>query len=188
MLNRPFSDLRLFGYDVIVADPPWDFRTYSDRGGSKSAKAHYKTMSFADIESVPVGHLARGDCLLLLWTCGWALPHAIETVKAWGFVFKSEMIWRKVFKSGAPRMGTGYRVRTMHEPIIVATIGNPEHKAFPSVFDGIAREHSRKPREFYDLVAGATPNAVRCDLFAREVHSGFDGWGAEYGKLASEAA
>jgi len=57
------------------------------------------------------------------------------------------------------------------------------HKAFPSVFDGLAREHSRKPDEFYRMVAERTPDQDRCDLFSRETRPGFDGWGREHGKF-----
>lgn len=189
-MTWPFEPLRLFSYEVIVADPPWDFENYSEAGTKKGADPHYAVMPLATIKALPVGQLARGDCLLLLWACGCMLPQALEVMQAWGFVFKSEMIWRKVFPSGKPRMGTGYRVRTMHEPILVGTIGRPKHKAFPSIFDGIAREHSRKPDTFYDLVGAQTPLAIaRADLFSRESRANFEGWGAEHGKFdATEAA
>ena len=63
---------------------------------------------------------------------------------------------------------------TTHEPILVCTVGNPRHKAFPSTFDGVAREHSRKPDEFYDLVLSHTPKAIRrADLFSRQTRPGF---------------
>jgi N6-adenosine-specific RNA methylase IME4 len=73
---------------------------------------------------LPVGQLARGDCLLLLWTCGWAMAtgQAQAVARAWGFKPQSEMIWRKLTANGKPRMGTGYRVRTLHEPILAATM------------------------------------------------------------------
>jgi N6-adenosine-specific RNA methylase IME4 len=147
-------------------------------------------MSLDAIKALQVGLLARGDCLLLLWTCGWAMAtgQAQEVVRAWGFTPQSEMVWRKLTASGKPRMGTGYRVRTLHEPILVATIGHPTHKPLPSLFDGIAREHSRKPDEFYDIVAEHTPTAMRrADLFARETRPGFDGWGNEAGKFDASA-
>jgi N6-adenosine-specific RNA methylase IME4 len=182
----PFCDLPPLSYDVIVADPPWDFKNYSPAGTAKGADPHYSVMSLEAIKALPVGLLARGDCLLLLWTCGWAIAtgQAQEVARAWGFIPQSEMVWRKLTASGKPRMGTGYRVRTLHEPILVATIGHPTHKPLPSLFDGIAREHSRKPDEFYGIVTEHTPAALRrADLFARETRPGFDGWGNEVGKF-----
>lgn len=180
-----FGALRTFGYDVIVCDPPWDFELYSEAGEGKSAKAHYQTMPLAEIEALRVGDLARGDCLLLLWCCEWIPPVARQRVlDAWGFTYKTSIVWRKTTKRGKVRMGPGYRARTMHEPVIVATVGNPQHKAFPSVFDGVAREHSRKPDEFYGLVEASAPSAVRADLFARQPREGWSVWGNEAEKFA----
>ncbi|MGY3607642.1 MULTISPECIES: MT-A70 family methyltransferase [unclassified Bradyrhizobium] len=189
--------MRMFGYDVIVADPPWTFELRSAAGGGKSPQAHYRCMSLDDIKALPVGQLARGDCLLLLWTCGWAMAtcQAQEVAKAWGFTPITEMSWRKTTANGAIRMGPGYRVRTMHEPILVCTLGNPEHTALESAdrfdirLDGAAREHSRKPVEFYQHVVDCTPNAVlRADLFSRESRPGFDTWGDECTKFDGVAA
>lgn len=188
MSERPFGNLRIFGYSVIEVDPPWSYDRWSDTNQKKGAADKYETMDTADIAALPVGHLARGDCLLLLWACGCMLPQALHVMQSWGFVFKSEIIWRKVTKNGKPRMGTGYRVRTMHEPILVGTIGHPDHGAFPSIFDGVAREHSRKPEEWYGLVADRTPGLERCALFTRESRPGFDCWGKEHGKFNQEAA
>jgi N6-adenosine-specific RNA methylase IME4 len=180
-MTWPFEPLRMFGYDVIVADPPWKYDRWSETNQSKGAADHYETMDTAAIAALPVGHLARGDCVLLLWACGCMLPQALDVMRAWGFVYKSEIVWRKVFPSGSPRMGTGYRVRTMHEPLLLGTIGRPEHGALPSLMSGIAREHSRKPDEVYREIELRTPRANRCDLFARESRYGFDTWGDQVG-------
>lgn len=191
------NNMRMFGYDVIVADPPWTFELRSEAGEGKSPQAQYQCMSLDAIKALPVGQLARGDCLLLLWTCGWAMAtcQAHEVAKAWGFNPVTEMAWRKTTKAGAVRMGPGYRVRTMHEPILVCTLGNPVHKAMESTdrydirIDGIAREHSRKPVEFYEHVVACTPRAVlRADLFSRESRPGFDTWGDESTKFNEAAA
>lgn len=183
-----FGSLAMFGYDLIVADPPWDFGLYSEAGQAKSAKAHYTTMSLADIMALRVGDLARGDCLLLLWCCEWMPPAARQDVlDAWGFAYKTTIIWRKTTRNGKVRMGPGYRARTMHEPVIVATIRNPKHAAFPSIFDGVAREHSRKPDEFYRMVEAVAPTAARADLFSRQRRLGWVSWGNEVEKFAIQA-
>jgi N6-adenosine-specific RNA methylase IME4 len=193
----PFQQMCPLSYDVIVADPPWTFELRSEAGEGKSPQAHYECMSLDAIKALPVGQLARGDCLLLLWTCGWAMAtcQAQEVAKAWGFLPVTEMSWRKTTPAGAVRMGPGYRVRTMHEPILVCTLGNPMQRALESTdifdirLDGIAREHSRKPVEFYDHVVACTPKAIRrADLFSRETRPGFDGWGNEATKFDKEIA
>lgn len=94
------------------------------------------------------------------------------------------MIWRKLTPNGKVRMGTGYWTRSMHETILIGVIGKPrKFSAFPSLFDGVAREHSRKPEEFYDLVAKHTNGVRRADLFSRVNRPGFDNWGNEVGKF-----
>ena len=180
-----FGALQMFGYDVIIADPPWDFENYSDAGTLKGADPHYAVMKLDGIKALRIGELARGDCLLLLWSTGWAVAtgQAQAVASAWGFSPVTEMVWEKRTASGKRRMGTGYRVRTMHEPILVCAMGNPRHSPLPSSFDGVAREHSRKPDEFYQIVSTATPSACRADLFSRETRDGFSGWGNEHGKF-----
>lgn len=177
-----FEPLNPFGYDVVVVDPPTTFDLYSDKGSEKSAGAHYDLMSWDELERLPVGHLARANAVLLLWACAPTLPKSLRLMEAWGARYKTELVWRKVTRSGKPRMGTGYRARTMHESVLVGVFGDERqiHDAFPSVFDGVARAHSQKPIEFYKMVQFKTAGMDRCDLFARERHSGFDGWGNEY--------
>ena len=104
---------------------------------------------------------------------------------AWGFTYKSAFVWRKLTSGGKPRLGTGYRVRTMHEPVLLGTIGNPLHKPFPSIFDGLAREHSRKPEEFFALVDSAVAQCARAELFARQKREGWDSWGNETERFAA---
>lgn len=184
-----FEILQPLSFDVIVVDPPWPFELYSAAGEKKSAAAQYRTMPFEQIAQLPVSQLARGDCLVLMWATEAIRPVAHEIMKAWGVTYKSAFVWRKVTKRGLVRMGTGYRVRSMHEPVLLGTIGNPAHGAFPSIFDGIAREHSRKPDEFYELVRSKTKNAIhRLDLFSRETRPGFTGWGDQSTKYDAPSA
>lgn len=184
----PFGDLNPLTYEVIVCDPPWDFANYSDKGTLKGADPHYDVMPLAQILALPVGMLARGDAMLLLWGTAPMLPQQIEVMRCWGFAYKTHLIWRKTTARGKVRVGTGYVARSMHEIVLVGTIGQPRLiGAFPSLFDGIAREHSRKPDEFYELVGMRTVGARRADLFSRQRRSGFDAWGREADKFEAVA-
>jgi N6-adenosine-specific RNA methylase IME4 len=175
-------------YEVIVCDPPWRFRTWSETNQAKSASRHYQLMRTEDIAALPVRDLAQKDCLLLLWSTGAMQPQAFDVMKAWGFTYKSQMMWRKTTPSGKVRMGTGYWTRSMHEPVLIGVLGKPrKFSAFPSVFDGVAREHSRKPEKFYDLVNKHTFGVRRADLFSRQVRPGFDAWGDETEKFSVAA-
>ncbi|WBU27543.1 MT-A70 family methyltransferase [Rhodopseudomonas palustris] len=183
-MDWPFGNLRPLYYDVVVADVPAYYETYSERGQLKSAHAHYDCMPLEDIMALPVDRLVRSNSLLLLWAWGWSIAtcQAHRIARAWGFIPITTFTWRKVTPNGKVRMGPGYRVRTTDEHILLCTMGNPDHKPFRS-FDGIAREHSRKPDEFYQQVIKCTPRAFRADLFSREIREGFDGWGDELGKF-----
>ena len=183
--RAPFSDMAAGSYTVIVADPPWQFRLWSETNLQKSPAKHYGLMTTAGVCALPVESLAAPDCVLLLWTSAPMLFDAGDVARAWGFPkYVSRTAWRKTYKSGAQAMGCGYWVRTMHEDVLIFTRGKPRiAKAFPSLFDGVRREHSRKPDEFYDLVTARTPGAKRADLFSRESRPGFDGWGNEHGKF-----
>lgn len=184
-MSAGFDDLAPLSHDVIVADPPWQFETRSEMGLLKSADAQYETMTAAAIMAMPVHRVARGDCLLLLWTTGWAMATGLAAAvcSAWGFRPVTELVWVKTTPNGKRRMGPGYRARTIHEPILLGTIGNPRHRAFPSVFDGIAREHSRKPEAFYDLVEYHARPVSPLDLFSRQSRPGWTTWGHEAGKF-----
>ena len=90
-------------------------------------------------------------------------------------------MWIKRTINGKLRVGTGYIARSMHEPILICTKGSPGRLGFPSAFDGLAREHSRKPDEFYAILRKLTPGALRCDLFSGgEKRVGFQGWGESH--------
>ncbi|HMK89462.1 MAG TPA: MT-A70 family methyltransferase [Methylocystis sp.] len=185
----PFGDLPPLSFDVIAADPPWDFELRSAKGAKKSAVAHYATMSTADICALPVGQLAQRDCVLLLWATAPRLPEALDVMNSWGFAYKTMLIWRKTTPAGKVRVGTGYWARTMHEPVLIGALGSPaKASAFPSLFDGVAREHSRKPDEFFDLVERCTTGARRLDLFSRQRRPGWTAWGDETEKFSAAPA
>lgn len=183
-MQNPFPTLRP-PYDIIVADPPWAFKLRSNVNLEKSPARYYDLMTTADVAALPVESLAADNCILLLWTSAPMLFDGWEVAKGWGFPkYVSRTAWRKTYLSGKQAMGPGYWVRTMHEDVLIFTRGKPKiDKAFPSLFDGVRREHSRKPEEFYDLLRERTQGRKRADLFSRELRPGFDGWGNEHGKF-----
>jgi N6-adenosine-specific RNA methylase IME4 len=180
----PFSSLTP-PYEVIVADPPWTFKLWSNTNLTKSPGGQYQLMTTDDVCALPVESIAAPDCMLFLWTSAPMLFDARRVAESWGFPkYISRTSWRKTFQSGAQAMGCGYWVRTMHEDVLIFARGKPRvTKAFPSLFDGVRREHSRKPDEFYDMVRERTPDMNRVDLFARGSHEGFDTWGHERTKF-----
>lgn len=181
--------MRPLSYDFIMADPPWDFRTYSQEGQKKGPASHYKVMSLDDIKALPVGQLAGGDCLLWLWATHPMLPQQIEVVAAWGFKFVTSGVWIKRTKHGRLNFGTGYRLRCASEPFLIATNGNP-HTArnIRTVLEGPIRAHSQKPDEAYAIAEALCPHArSRADLFSRTDRPGWTAWGDETGKFGAAA-
>lgn len=85
-MNWPFGKLQMFGYEVVVADPPWEFELRSEKGIEKSPQRYYETMPVAEIKALPVANLVRHNSLLLLWTTGWAIAtgQAQDVARAWG--------------------------------------------------------------------------------------------------------
>lgn len=183
-----FGHLRPFEADFIMADPPWRWQAYSDKGLEKSPESHYETMTISDICALPVGDLAACDCLLWLWARAPMLPEALRVLDAWGFRFVTEGVWLKRSKHDKRHMGTGYVLRGEHEPFILAKRGEPKVKAVRSVIVGKVREHSRKPDEAYSAAEIMMPNARRYDLFSRQSRQGWESWGDEAGKFDGVAA
>ena len=127
-MGWPFGTLKPFSYDLIMADPPWPTRLYSEKGEAKSFATHYGAMSFEQIAALPVGQLAARDCILFLW-CTFPLlldggnpqrhyqgqdasrSRVGEVIKAWGFRYVSGGVWHKRTVNGKTGFGTGYRVR-----------------------------------------------------------------------------
>lgn len=188
MIIWPFRPHRHGTFDVIAADPPWLFSLRSVKGEGKSPQAHYSCMDLDAIKTLPVGDLAAKDCWLFLWTCAPLLDRGFEVMAAWGFAFKTRMSWRKVTKNGRPRVGPGFLVRSMTEDVLIGARGAPYFsRALPSIFDGEAREHSRKPEVFFDLVEDFAPKARRLDLFSRQSRPGWAAWGNEATKFDGAA-
>lgn len=184
-----FHSLPMFAYGLIMADPPWQFETYSSKGHEKAAQAKYDCMDLGAIKAMPVGELAAGDCVLWLWATNPMLPQAIDVINAWGFRYVTAGTWVKTTKHGKLAFGTGYRLRSANEPFLIATNGNPETaKNVRSVIMAEAREHSRKPDEAFAAAESLVPNVRRLELFSRQSRAGWDTWGNESTKFDEVAA
>lgn len=188
-MTWPFGDLKRHHYQLLVIDPPWVFKTYSEKGKEqKSPEVHYDCMSLDDIKALPVKDLAAEDAVVFLWTT-WpilASGQALDVLHAWGFTPKTGGHWHKTTKHGKIAFGTGYLVRCASEPWLLATQGDPRKflsKSARNAIVGPVREHSRKPEEafaWFDLFA---PRVSRCELFARQRREGWDVWGNEVEKF-----
>jgi N6-adenosine-specific RNA methylase IME4 len=79
-------------FATIYADPPW---AYENEASRAAAVNHYQTMSVDEICDEPVRELAEANAHLHLWTTNGFLNEAFRVIKAWGFEFKSCLVWTK---------------------------------------------------------------------------------------------
>lgn len=171
-------------FDVVLCDPPWRFSSNSEARPGRNVRRHYATMTADEIAALPVAEWAADKALLLLWTTSPLLDVAIHTLGAWGFRYKSHVVWDK------GRIGTGYWARSSHEPLLIATRGRPycPRPLFPSsVIQAPRREHSRKPDAVQDIIDARLPDARKLELFARQERAGWTCWGHETAKFEAVA-
>ena len=172
-------------YNVIYADPPWSFKTYSDKGKDRSPEKHYSVMSFKDICNMPVGNIARDNSVLLMWAIDPLLDKAFEVINAWGCTYKTvAFTWAKLNKSKPGFFtGLGYWTRGNPEMCLLATKGKPKRlsKSVPQLVVDKRREHSRKPDIMYQHIENLLEGPY-IELFARQKRNGWDSWGNEVNK------
>jgi N6-adenosine-specific RNA methylase IME4 len=164
-------------FRVIVLDPPW---RYGKRAADATRRGMcpYPDMDVREVCLLPVPTLAHEDCVLWLWTTNAFMREAYECLAAWGFEGKTILTWVK------ERMGTGDWLRGQTEHCLLAVRGRPTVTLTnqTTALLAPAREHSRKPDEFYRLVESLCPGS-KLEMFAREGRDGWTSWGAETGKF-----
>ena len=168
-------------YNIIYADPPWTFKTWSKKGGIKSPK--YEVMTINDIKKLPIDNIADKDCVLFIWVTYPLLKEGLDTIKQWNFHYKTcGFSWiKKNKKTDSLFWGLGYWTRANNEICLLATKGKPKRisrSVHQVVIDKI-REHSRKPDCVRDRIVELCGDLPRIELFAREKTKGWDVWGNE---------
>ena len=170
-------------YQVIYADPPWNYRVWSKKGAGRSAEAHYPTMSIEQIKALPVANMADRDCALFLWITFPMLKEAWSVMEAWGFTFRTAaFVWIKLNrKADSLFTGMGYWTRANAEICLLAARGQPRRKMknVHQVILSRIEEHSKKPEEARRRIEALMGDVPRVELFARQTAPGWDIWGDE---------
>jgi N6-adenosine-specific RNA methylase IME4 len=173
-------------YNVIYADPPWSFKTYSDKGKDRSPENHYNVMNFKDICNLPVNNIANDNSVLLMWVIDPLLDKAFKVIDAWGFKYKTVgFTWAKTNKKSLGFFtGLGYWTRGNPEMCLLATKGKPKRisKSVPQLVVDQRREHSRKPDIMYNHIENLLDGPY-IELFARTKRKGWDCWGNQTDKF-----
>ncbi len=170
-------------YRTIYADPPWQFQNRTGKVAPEHKRlARYGTMCLEDIKQLPVEDLADEKCHLYLWIPNALLPQGLDVMKAWGFEYKTNIIWEKVRHDGNPDgRGVGFYFRNVTEMLLFGIRGGNNRTLAPArsqvnLFRSHKREHSRKPDEIIPIIEACSPGPY-LELFARGDRPGWDMWG-----------
>ncbi len=190
-------------YDVILIDPPWQFRVWSEETGhGRSAESYYRTMNIEDLCRLPIQNIAADNCALFIWTVWPSIFEYIPPLlKAWDFEYKTKAFsWWKLNKQWhkhlAPLMmsysdyplleklffmGMGYYARANSEPCLLAVKGHMpvSDRGVRNFIIAPIREHSQKPVEQYSKIEALYPDQRYVELFARATRKGWDSIGNE---------
>ncbi len=166
-------------YNVIYADPPWE---YDNTGVHGAADHHYPTMPLEDISSLLDDQQIKiaDNAVLFLWATNPFLQDAFYVINAWGFEYKTNIVW---VKTDLVKPGSGFYVRGRHELLLICTRGSftplDPNIAPPigSVVIAPVQDHSNKPDEFYDIIERLYTSCNYIELFARQKRDGWEGWG-----------
>jgi N6-adenosine-specific RNA methylase IME4 len=179
-------------YGTILVDPPWRFENRTGKMAPEHRRLRrYRTMSLPEILALPVGELAAPKSHLYLWVPNALLAEGLEVLRAWGFVYKTNLVWYKIRKDGGPDgRGVGFYFRNVTELLLLGVRGSlrtlkPGRRQV-NLLEARKQHHSRKPDAFYELVERCSP-APRLELFARYPRLQWDQWGDELAPLQADA-
>lgn len=170
-------------FRTILADPPWQFQNRTGKMAPEHRRlTRYSTMSLDEVVSLPVAEIADATAHLYLWVPNALLLEGIQVLQAWGFQYKTNLIWHKVRKDGGPDgRGVGFYFRNVTEMVLFGVRGKGARTLAPgrrqvNFLATQKREHSRKPDEMYRLIESCSPGPY-LELFARGARPGWVAWG-----------
>jgi len=170
-------------FATIVADPPWQFENRTGKMAPEHKRLNrYPTLALDEIKSIPVKDAAESTAHLYLWVPNALLAEGLEVMKAWGFTYKTNLIWYKIRKDGGPDgRGVGFYFRNVTEIILFGVRGkNPRTlqpgRSMPNIISSRKREHSRKPDEQYKLYEECSWGPY-LEMFSRGNRPNWTCWG-----------
>ncbi|SMX38386.1 hypothetical protein MAA8898_01564 [Maliponia aquimaris] len=188
-----FKDLTGRKFGTIMADPPWQFQNKTGKVAPEHRRLNrYATMTLDDICAMPVADLADDPAHLYLWVPNALLPEGLQVMAAWGFQYKSNIVWEKIRKDRGPDgRGVGFYFRNVTELLLFGVRGKNARTLAPgrsqvNFIEGTEpdgdliktrkREHSRKPDEQYEIIESCSWGPY-LELFARGARENWTVWG-----------
>jgi N6-adenosine-specific RNA methylase IME4 len=169
-------------YTTILADPPWQFQNRTGKIAPEHKRLmRYPTMKLQEIMDLPVQLLTTEKAHLYLWVPNALLQEGLNVMKAWGFQYKTNIIWHKVRKDGEPDgRGVGFYFRNTTEILLFGIKGSlrtlDPGRSQVNIIKSMKQEHSRKPEQQYGLIEKCSPGPF-LELFARGGRNGWETWG-----------
>ncbi|MEC4592394.1 MULTISPECIES: MT-A70 family methyltransferase [Nitrospirillum] len=170
-------------FATVLADPPWRF---VNRTGKMAPEHHrlsrYGTLSVEEICALPVAKVLADTAHLYLWVPNALLPEGLQVMQAWGFQYKTNLVWHKLRKDGgSDGRGVGFYFRNVTELILFGVRGKNARTLDPgrtqvNYLGTRKREHSRKPDEQYELIEACSPGPY-LEMFARGARPKWTVWG-----------
>lgn len=172
-------------FRTILADPPWRFQNRTGKMAPEHRRLmRYPTMTIQEIKELPVSMFAADKAHLYLWVPNALLQWGLDTMNAWGFEYKSNLVWYKIRKDGGPDgRGVGFYFRNVTELVLFGIRGQNNRtlsagRRMVNLFATRKREHSRKPDELHTIIEKCSPGP-RLEIFARHYRPSWTVWGNE---------
>ncbi len=183
-MSHPLSDfLEESKFGTILADPPWRFVNRTGKIAPEHRRlSRYDTLTVAEISAIPVVEHSAEIAHCYLWVPNALLPDGLSVLKAWGFDYKTNLIWHKIRKDGgSDGRGVGFYFRNVTEVILFGVRGKNARTLDPgrrqvNLFSSRKREHSRKPDELYEIIENCSRGPY-LELFSRGVRDNWTVWG-----------
>lgn len=175
-----YVEKRTFG--TILADPPWQFANRTGKMAPEHKRlSRYSTLTLQEIKEIPVSLAAAEKSHLYLWVPNALLAEGLQVMEAWGFQYKTNIIWHKIRKDGGPDgRGVGFYFRNTTEIVLFGVRGslrtNAPGRRQVNIIKTMKREHSRKPDELYEIIEACSPGPY-LELFARGKRKKWFQWG-----------
>jgi len=170
-------------FSTILADPPWQFQNRTGKMAPEHKRlSRYPTLSLDEIKAIPVKDALTESAHLYLWVPNALLSEGLEVMKAWGFTYKTNIIWYKIRKDGGPdRRGVGFYFRNVTEMLFFGVRGKNVRTLQPgrtqeNIIVQRKREHSRKPDEQYAIIESCSKGPF-LEMFARGSRQNWYCWG-----------
>lgn len=182
MVGLPGLKARRFR--AVLADPPWQFQNRTGKVAPEHKRLkRYHTMTLDEIRAMPVAVHAADKSHLYLWCPNALVEEGLAVMKAWGFKYKTNIVWYKIRKDGGPDgRGVGFYFRNVTELLLFGIRGKirtlAPGRTQVNVIATRKQEHSRKPALAYDIIEACSPGPF-LELFARQRRDGWTQWGDE---------